>query len=76
MSTARIVNEISGMAVADRMGIISAVWNSIVAEGRVDEVPLTAEQDALLDQRAKYARENPGAGRPLADALDDLRKRL
>lgn len=48
------------LSVPERLTLIEAVWESL--EERQDEIPLSDEQRALLDERIAEMDANPGNG--------------
>jgi len=55
--------------VATRLELIEALWGSIADDpASAVQLPLTAAERELLDQRLREHREDPTAARPWAEA--------
>ncbi len=53
-------NDFRSLSVPERLTLIEAVWESL--EDRQDEIPLSDEHRALLDERIADMEANPGDG--------------
>ncbi len=58
----------------DRIRIVEDLWDSIASDQHA--LPLTHEQVAELDQRLDAFEADGNLGRPVVDAISDIRKRL
>ena len=54
---AEILSTAKALPLSDRVELLDALWESIVAEGH--EPPLTVAQSAELDRRLEAHRRNP-----------------
>jgi len=57
--SSKVLDEALQLPVAERIGLVQAIWDSVVAESSA--VPVTDEQKAELDRRLVEFEENPGA---------------
>jgi putative addiction module component (TIGR02574 family) len=62
------------LPVEDRIRIVEDLWDSIASDQKA--LPLTAEQVAELDRRLDVFELDGNTGRPAADSISELRKRL
>lgn len=62
------------LSVADRIRLVEDLWDSIAADQST--LPLTEEQRAELDRRLNDYEADRMTGRPAADVIADIRKRL
>lgn len=67
-----LLSQAKRLDVADRVELISEVWDSIDA----DELPVTREAAALIDERLREADAAPLQGRPWDEVEAELRARL
>jgi putative addiction module component (TIGR02574 family) len=58
----------------ERIRLVEDLWDSIAADQKL--LPLTPEQRAELDRRLDAYESDGNAGRPVEDAIADIRKRL
>jgi putative addiction module component (TIGR02574 family) len=58
----------------ERIRLVEDLWDSIAADQRA--LPLTNEQRAELDRRLDAYEADRETGRPVADVIADIRKRL
>jgi putative addiction module component (TIGR02574 family) len=58
----------------ERIRLVEDLWDSIAADQNV--LPLTPEQRAELDRRLDAYEIDGNPGRPAADVIADIRKRL
>ena len=69
MSFTEVLNELPTLTVEQRQVLISRVLE-------LDELPLTAEDAILVEQRLAAHRQNPASSVPLAEMKDRLRSRI
>jgi putative addiction module component (TIGR02574 family) len=62
------------LPVEDRIRIVEDLWDSIASDQKA--LPLTSEQVAELDRRLDAYETDGSLGRPAADCISELRKRL
>ncbi len=62
------------LPVEDRIRIVEDLWDSIAHDQSA--LPLTPDQRAELDRRLDSFEADGKLGRPAADAISDLRRRL
>jgi putative addiction module component (TIGR02574 family) len=62
------------LPVEDRIRIVEDLWDSIASDQGL--LPLTTEQVAELDRRLNAFETDGNAGRPAAEVIYELRKRL
>lgn len=62
------------LPVEDRIRIVEDLWDSIASDQKV--LPLTVEQVAELDRRLDAFETDGNSGRPAAESISELRKRL
>ncbi|MBI4458865.1 MAG: addiction module protein [Acidobacteria bacterium] len=68
------IREILKLSVAERIELVEAIWDSIVAVP--ESLPLTAAQKRELERRLAEYQKNPEAGRTweeIRDSLDDTK---
>lgn len=59
-----------------RLALVQQLWDSIVQDANAGaEIPLTAVERELLDQRLREDDEDPGAAIPWSEAQARLRTR-
>lgn len=58
----------------ERIRLVEDLWDSIASDQNA--LPLTAEQRAELDRRLDAYESDGNPGRPAADVIADIRKRL
>ncbi|MGC3981413.1 MAG: addiction module protein [Steroidobacteraceae bacterium] len=62
------------LPVAERIRLVEDLWDSIAADQSA--LPLTPDQRAELDRRLDAYEADGKPGRPAADVIADIRKRL
>jgi putative addiction module component (TIGR02574 family) len=62
------------LPVAERIRLVEDLWDSIAADQ--SSLPLTADQRAELDRRLDSYEADGVLGRPAADVIADIRKKL
>lgn len=62
------------LPVEERIKLVEDLWDSIAEDRKA--LPVTAEQKAELDRRLAAYEIDKNRGRPAADALADVRRRL
>jgi len=62
------------LPVEERIRIVEDLWDSIASDQNA--LPLTIEQVAELDRRLDVFETDGNAGRPAAESISELRKRL
>lgn len=72
MVDAVLISRVKTLSVAERLELISAVWETLSGT----DVPVSEEEKALLDARLADAAENPEDESPWAEVQARLRKRL
>jgi putative addiction module component (TIGR02574 family) len=67
---AQLLEQAAKLSVNERIELVEAIWDTV--HESQNELPLTAAQIALLEQRLTAYRENPQAGSP----WEEVRARL
>lgn len=62
------------LPIDERIKLVEDLWDSIAADQKA--LPLTPEQKAELDCRLDAYAIDKNRGRPVADAVADIRRRL
>jgi putative addiction module component (TIGR02574 family) len=62
------------LPVEERIKLVEDLWDSIAEDRKA--LPVTAEQKAELDRRLEAYEVDKNRGRPAADVLADVRRRL
>jgi putative addiction module component (TIGR02574 family) len=62
------------LTVDERIKLVEDLWDSIAADQSA--LPITADQRAELDHRLNTYAVDKNRGRPAADAVRDIRRRL
>ena len=62
------------LPVDERIKLVEDLWDSIAADQQA--LPLTSEQKAELDRRLDAYAIDQNRGRPAAEAIADIRRRL
>lgn len=62
------------LPVAERLDIVEALWDSIAADQK--SLTLTDAQRRMLDRRLDAYELDRNPGRPAAEVIADIRKRL
>jgi putative addiction module component (TIGR02574 family) len=62
------------LPVEERIKLVEDLWDSIAADRKA--LPITPDQHAELDHRLKAYEVDKNRGRPAADVLVDVRRRL
>ena len=62
------------LPVEERIKLVEDLWDSIAEDRKA--LPVTAEQKAELDRRLEVYEVDKNRGRPAADVLADVRRRL
>jgi len=62
------------LPIDERIKLVEDLWDSIAADQKA--LPLTPEQKAELDRRLDAYAIDKDRGRPVADAIADIRRRL
>ncbi len=62
------------LPVEERIRIVEDLWDSIADDQK--SLPLTAEQRTELDRRLDAYEVDKNRGRPAADAVADIRRKL
>jgi putative addiction module component (TIGR02574 family) len=71
----RVMNtKLRALPVSERIRLVGELWDSIAADG--ESLPLTAAQAAELDSRLKAFENDKSPGRPAAEVIAEIRKRL
>lgn len=59
--------------VAERLELIEELWDSIASDpSAASQIPLTDDERALLDERLREHRANPGGARPWAEVRAEI----
>jgi len=66
----QLLEQAAKLGVNERIELVEAIWDTV--HESQNELPLTAAQIALLEQRLTAYRENPEAGSP----WEEVRARL
>jgi putative addiction module component (TIGR02574 family) len=66
----QLLEQAAKLSVNERIELVEAIWDTV--HESQNELPLTAAQIALLEQRLTAYRENPQAGSP----WEEVRARL
>ena len=69
MSLSDVPPEILNLSVADRLELVTKIWDSIVDDGLP---PLTQAQRDLIDERIAEADSDPQSRISAAEVFDDL----
>jgi putative addiction module component (TIGR02574 family) len=67
---AQLLEQAAKLSVDERIELVEAIWDTV--HESQNELPLTAAQITLLEQRLAAYRENPKAGSP----WEEVRARL
>ena len=59
------LDELTRLPLEERLELVEALWDSIAADSH--DLPVTAEQAAVLDERLADLEANPEAGRPWSE---------
>jgi putative addiction module component (TIGR02574 family) len=60
--------ELLRLNLAERLDLIEELWDSIATDSQsAEQVPLTQEEQTLLDARLEEHRTDPSAARPWAE---------
>ena len=54
--------DIAQLSISERIQLAEDLWDSIVAENKTDEFPLSEDQKQELDRRLEMYRQNPSQG--------------
>lgn len=66
--------KLSKLPLDERIKLVEELWDSIASEQKA--LPLTAEQKAEIDRRLDAYAADGNRGRPAADAIADIRRKL
>ena len=67
--------ELLQLDVASRLELIEELWDSIASDpSSAAQLPVTDEEQALLEERLAKYRANPTSARPWSEVLDELRR--
>ena len=66
--------KLQDLSVEERIRLVEDLWDSIAADRRA--LPLTREQQQELDSRLAAWEADRDPGRPVEDALSDIRGKL
>lgn len=69
-----LADEIKKLSKSEKLLLVSELWDDIADSP--DDVPLTEEQELLLDERYEQFRKNPEEGEPWVDVKERIRKML
>jgi uncharacterized protein Smg (DUF494 family) len=69
MSFTEVLKELPALKVEQRQVLLSRVLE-------LDELPLTSEDETLVEKRLADHRQNPASSEPVADMKDRLRSRF
>lgn len=72
MIDADLISKVKALTPAERLEFIEAVWETMGTE----DVPVTAAERSLLDERIADARANPGDDSPWSDVRERLKRQL
>jgi putative addiction module component (TIGR02574 family) len=72
MIDASLISKVKTLSVAERLELIGVVWESFAA----NDVPVSAEEKAILNARLTDAEENPADESPWSEVQARLRQRL
>jgi len=67
-------SDLRKLPIDERIRLVEDLWDSIAADQSV--LPLTADQRAELDRRLDAYEADRNPGRPAADIIADIRKKL
>ena len=67
-----LISRVKDLSAAERLELISAVWDTL----SLKDVPVTEEQKSLLDARIADAENSPEDQSPWSEARERLRHRL
>lgn len=67
-------SKLKELPVDERVKLVEDLWDSIAADQHA--LPLTNEQKAELDRRLNAYEIDKNPGRPAADVVADIRRRL
>jgi putative addiction module component (TIGR02574 family) len=70
--TRPVLEDALRLPVAERIELVQAIWDSVVAESAA--VPVTREQRAELDRRLADAEANPSNERPWSEVRASLER--
>jgi putative addiction module component (TIGR02574 family) len=70
--SSNVLEEALRLPVPERIGLVQAIWDSVVAEST--EVAVTGEQKAELDRRLADLELRPGAEQPWEAVLASLER--
>jgi putative addiction module component (TIGR02574 family) len=69
----RALQQILRLPVGERIDLVQAIWDSVVAESGA--VPVTAAQRRALDRRLADVKANPDAERPWSTVRASLKRK-
>ena len=62
MTSEQIKGEISRLGLSEKLLLVEDIWDTIASQA--DQMEITEEEKALLDERLKAYHQNPNAGSP------------
>ena len=69
------VQKLLALDLQTRLELVQQLWDSIIADANTEaELPLSADERVLLDERLREDDENPDAAVPWAEVKARLRK--
>ncbi|PCJ21861.1 MAG: addiction module protein [SAR86 cluster bacterium] len=67
-------SNLKSLPISEKIQLVEDLWDSIASERNA--VPLTPEQKAELDKRLDSFEFDGNLGRPLSEAVAEIRKKL
>ncbi len=64
------------LPIPDRLQLVEDIWDSIAQDAATENLPLSDDEKAMLDERLADLEANPGAGRPWPEVRASIIERF